>query len=237
MGTEGRMSYAIMGPAILLALLVAFFSVRSINFAKPRLFILTESVLILIILNFFLLRGFLLALCYSLTGIIQIRKFWKFALPEITGKYLKPAMVILIITISISCAHFSYSIIKFVPKLPPDKKEINFALGTLQFYDEYSRLLHMGLLAQDSQIQGIIFPKDTWVYFYETGEIEMVKLGGKELIIQGIYCAESSNVNFYKSGKIKHATLGKSQEIHGKVYYEGEAIYFNENGSVKKVRR
>lgn len=235
-------SYLTLGPLIILAILIALISIRSIFSANLRLFIMMESVLVsmiailIIIFSFYYPYSFY-ALCYSLSGILQIRKFWRFASPAITKRHLKPALVIMVIASLISCASLGYSMVRAIPKLAPDKKGIKFVIGSVQFHDDWNKKLFFGLLAEEQEIQGILFSKDTWVYFYESGKLQMAKLGGKDLTIQRIPCAGNKDVYFYESGKLQGACLSEDQEIGGKMYYKGESLHFNEDGSVEKSYR
>lgn len=235
-------SYLVLGPHIILAILIAFIGIRSIFSANLRLFIMMESILVsmiaILIITFpFYYTYSFFALCYSLLGILQIRKFWRFSSPAITERYLKPAMAIMVIASLICCANLGYGMVRAIPKLAPDKKGIKFVGGTVQFHDDWSKKLSFGLLAEEQEIQGILFSKDTWVYFYESGKLMLAKLMQKDLTIQGIHCAGNKDVSFYESGKLQSASLFEDQEIGGKMYYKGESLLFNEDGSVKKSYR
>ena len=124
-----------------------------------------------------------------------------------------------------------------IPRLAPDKKGIKFVIGSVQFHDDWSKKLSFGLLAEEQEIQGVLFSKDTWVYLDESGKLQMAKLGGEDLTIQRIHCAGNKDVHFYESGKLASAGLSEDQEIGGKMYYKGESLHFNEDGSVERSYR
>lgn len=240
MGTESHWgSDLVLGLPVILALLTVLISIRSIFFVDFGLFIKMELVLALMIANLIILFTLnnaysLLALCYGLTGILQIRKFWKFALPTITERHLKPAMIVITMATLVSCGTLSHGLAMSAPKLSPDKKGIKFYRGSLQFHDDWKRKLLLGKLAEDQEIQGIIFPKDTFLFFYESGELEIAQLGEKGLRIHGINCAGNENVHFYKSGQLQNARLSEDQMIEGKMYSKGEYLKFNEDGSIRR---
>lgn len=238
MGTESHWgSDLVLGLPVILALLIVLISIRSIFFADLGLFLKMELVLALMIANLIILFTLnnvysLLALSYGLTGILQIRKFWRFASPTITERHLKPAIIVIIMVTLVSCVTLSHGLARSIPKLPPDKKGIKYYKGSLQFHDDWKRKLLLGKLAEDQEIQGIVFPKDTFLFFYESGELQIAKLGEKGLHIHGINCAGNENVHFYKSGQLKNARLSEDQTIEGKMYLKGEYLEFNEDGSI-----
>lgn len=240
MGTESHWgSDLVLGLPVILALLIVFISIRGIFFADFGLFLKMELVLVLMIANLIILFALnnaysLLALCYGLTGILQIRKFWKFASPTITERHLRPAMIVITMATLVSFGTLSYGLAMSVPKLPPDKKGIKFYKESLQFHDDWKRKILLGKLAEDQEIQGILFPKDTFLYFYESGELEIASLGEKGLRIHGINCAGNENVHFYKSGQLQSAKLSEDQMIEGKMYLKGEYLNFNEDGSIRR---
>jgi len=233
-------SYLGLGPSIILAVLTVIMSIHSMRFADIHSFSKMETILILMLGSLIMLFGlgyayFFYALLYSLTGILQIRKFWRFAAPEVPGKHLKRAMAVMVIALSISCASLAFGLIKSMPKMSADKKGIKFVSGSLHFYDDWGKRPSLGQLAQEQEVQGILLPKYTFVFFYDSGELSMVQLRERDMCvrIQGINCAGSGNIYFHKSGKLSSAVLAESQFINGKLYQKGDSLGFNEDGSIK----
>lgn len=233
-------SYLWLGPSLILAVLTVIMSIHSIRFANIHSFFKMEITLILMLGSLMMLLAFnysycFYALLYSLTGILQIRKFWRFAAPEVPGKYLKRVMAVMVIALSISCASLAFGLVKSIPKMPADKKGIKFLSGSLQFYDDWNRKPLMGTLAEDQEVQGILFPKYTHLYFSKSGELEIAQLGERymHVRIQGINCAGSENIYFHRSGKLTSAVLAEDQVINGKSYRKGDSLRFKEDGSIE----
>lgn len=231
-------SYVALGPSLILAVLTVIMSIHSIRFADIRSFFKMEITLILMLGSLMMLLAFdysycFYALLYSLTGILQIRKFWRSAAPAVPGKHLKRVMAVMLIALSISCASLAFGLVKSIPKMPADKKGIKFIFGSLQFYDDWSKRLSLGALAEEQEVQGILFPKYTFVFFYESGELMIAQLGEKDVFIQGVNCAAGQNVYFDKSGRITQAVLAEDQFINGKLYRKGDSLRFKEDGSIE----
>ncbi|MCX6354069.1 MAG: hypothetical protein NTZ78_04075, partial [Candidatus Aureabacteria bacterium] len=179
-----------------------------------------------------LLQYSLYGLIYSSAGILQNRKFWRFALHGTQERWVKLSLVVMTVAALISGAALVLAIVMAVPKLPPDKKGIKFERGSVQYYDDWRRELFMGQLSEEQEIHGIRYPQYSWVCFERSGELFAVQLPQEGVTIDGIKCSGKEWVHFYKSGRLESANLAEDREIEGKLYMKGMHVRFDERGKL-----
>ena len=91
------------------------------------------------------------------------------------------------------------------------------------------------MLEEDKVIQGIKFPKGTYLYSYESGKFEDALLS-QDTEIQGIKCAKDY-ISFYESGQLGFTYLSQDQEIQGikcaSYISDSDGVSFWESGKLK----
>jgi hypothetical protein len=233
-------SYLSFGPAIVLAALTVIMSINSVRSEDFGSFLKMEVTLVLMLASIIMFIGYrspysFYVLTYSIAGILQIGKFWRQVRPEIPGKHLKRAAGILVIAMLISAGTLVVGMVGSIPKLPADKRHIKFYSGSLHFHDDWGKNIYFGTLAQDEQVQGILFSKDTIVFFKKTGELMLAQLR-EDTTIEGIHCAGGQNAYFNISGKLTNAVLAEDQLINGTLYRKGDSLGISEDGSIDVLK-
>ena len=233
-------SYVMLGPSLILSVLVVIMSLLSICFPDISSFFKMEITLILMLLSLMIIFAFnstycVLALLYSLAGLLQIRKFWRSVVPEVPGKHLKRVTAFMLIPIAIACATIAFGVAKSTPKMPAEFKGIKFMRSSLRFYDYWSTKPSMGLLVEEQEVQGILFPKNTFLSFDESGKITQAQISEGGVAIQGVDCVYGQNVYFDKAGRMTGTVLPEDQVINGTLYRAGVYLKFNEDGSMETI--
>jgi len=115
-----------------------------------------------------------------------------------------------------------------------DSTQMKFTEATLYFNSGRIKKI---ILHKDYTIQGICFPEDSIIEFYESsGKISWVHLS-RECNIQGINLPGGTQIIFYESGKIAWVVLPQDWKIRGESYKAGEGVYFDKTGKIIKTSR
>ena len=88
-------------------------------------------------------------------------------------------------------------------------------------------------LIADSTISGILFYKDSIIYFYESDELEIAYLS-KEIKI-GYYRFAPPFVSFYENGNVEECFLADEFKINNIICPKNTNIIYNENTRLKLI--
>ncbi|MGI9256290.1 MAG: hypothetical protein ACR2PY_05095 [Salinispira sp.] len=88
-----------------------------------------------------------------------------------------------------------------------------------------------GVLAEDTEFDGIVYASHSSLTFYSNGQVSLGTLA-EDTEIDGILYAANTEVIFYGDGQLHSATLVEDTEINGIFYAGGSMIFYDTNGNV-----
>jgi hypothetical protein len=234
--------YIVLGPVIVLPVFLIYLSLRSMNMASPKTLLGFEiSVMLLAVLLLLMSprseAGYhFYAFCYSVLGIVHFLNF-RGLLPEFNAQLGGKVTAVCLAAVFLSATGLlGYSVYMNIPKLPDEIKEIEFYKRSLQFHDDFKEKLFMGQLSEEQEVQGMILPRDTWLTFYDTGEIHLIRLPG-EALIKGIFCVPNESIHLYRDGQFEIVKMSRTQKVGGEVYQRNTVLHFAEDGSIERAVR